>query len=81
MAITLNQYNNNFVTRDAQIQLLKVKMDEVLNDWGRVMTTAHPDSESGLELTLAGYAARLKTPFNNRRQALIDLATAIEAIA
>ena len=81
MAINQNQYDNNFVTRDTQIQALKTKMDEVLNDWGRVMTTAHPASESGQELTLAGYAARLKTPFNNRRQALIDLATAIEPIA
>lgn len=80
MAITQTQYDNNFANRDAQISALRDKMNEVLLDWGKVITAAHPDSESGLELTLAGYAARLKTPFNTRRQALIDLATAITAI-
>lgn len=80
MAISQAQYENNFLNRHAQIEAVRDAFNALSAVMDRALRAADPTSESGQELTLAGYAARFKTPFNTARTDLINLATAITAV-
>lgn len=80
MAITQNQYNSEFLARRIQLETLQNLVNEALSDWDRVQQQVNPANDVAQDLTLATIAARIKTRVNNRRQALIDAATAFTAI-
>lgn len=80
MAINQQQFDAEFVARKNQLEALQIAVNDAVSQWDRLMTIANPTNESATDLTLASFAARIKTAANNRRTSMINLATAITAI-
>lgn len=81
MAITQQQFDNNFVTRNNQISDARDYMARLCAKWDRLFNSANPANEgASSQLTLAGYVADFKTLFNTAVDELLAKVQAIEKI-